>query len=208
MGISDVETSRLYALEKGGASRLELRWRASFRQVRVLCDGKLLATLERRKMPKDGATVMLPDGSTLSVRLSGILGIELLRDGVHLPESDLDPRRVLCNASFLMALAAAVDGGTDGALLRRVLDAAPEAWARLPFWSRPWVLPLALDATLLAFAVPTFLGSRAALAVGIAVFAARFGLEKEHATWTLIYGVIATWVLATHFFATFKRRRS
>jgi hypothetical protein len=208
MGLADVETSRLYSFEKGGPTRLEIRWRASFRELRVLVDGELVGTLEKKKIPREGAKLALPDGSTLSVRLSGLLGIELLRNGAALPGSDLDPRRVLRNAAFLMAVGACLDFATDGAMLRRALQLESLGVpAAASFWARPQSLPLVLDVTLLALAVPTFLGSRIALGVGIAAFASRFGLDREHSPWTLIYGVVTTWALATHFFATLKRRR-
>jgi hypothetical protein len=203
MPLSDVETSRAYPFERGGAARLELRWRASFKEIRVLVDGATVSTLERAKIPKDGTTLRLPDGTTLAVRLRGILGIELLRDGAPLPGSDLDPARLLRNAAVLMAVAALIDGATDGALLHRAL-VNPTIWSG-PFFSRPYALPLSLDAGLLGFALPTVLGSRVALAIGVVLFAARFGVGGDRPSWTLIYGVVTTWALATHLFAAWKR---
>lgn len=198
------ETSRGYALERGGPERVELRWGASFREVRVLFDGADVVTLERRKIPGEGAKVTLPDGSVLSVRLRGVLGIELLRDDVHLPGSDLEPRRVLRNAALLMALAALADGALDYAMARRALDLTGEPGGPIP---RTLTIAFGLDAGLLLLVLPTALGSRIALGLGIAAFASRFGLGGERSTWTLIYGLCTTWLLATHFFATFKRRR-
>ena len=206
MARSSIETSRLYAFERGGPKRLELRWGASFKEVRVLFEGADVGTLERKSLPRDGAKLTLPDGSVLSVRLRGFLGIELTRDGVHLPESDLDPRRVLRNAALLMGIAAVADVALDGLVARRALAAAETAGTG-DAWSRDLVLPLALDGALLVLAIPTALGSRIALAVGIAAFASRFGLHAERSTWTLIYGVVTTWLLAMHFFALSKRSR-
>lgn len=205
MALSDVETSRTFPFEPGGPTRLELRWTASFRTIRVLLDGNLVGTLDRPKMPREGTELPLPDGSTLLVRLGGILGLELRRNGVHLPGSDLEPKRLLRHAAFLMIVAAVIDGATDGALLGRTRQVSVEAWESLPFWSRPHTMPLALDLGLLLFAIPTALGSRIALAIGVLLFASRFGVEKEHASWAVIYGVVTTWALATHLFATFKR---
>jgi hypothetical protein len=200
-----VETSRSYAIEAGGPERVELRWGASFREVRVLFDGAEITVLERKKLPRDGAKITLPDGSMLTVRLRGVLGIELLRDDVHLPGSDLEPRRLLRNAALLMTLAAVADGAIDIAMARQLLAGTPEAGAggALP---RALAIAMTLDAGLLLLAVPTWLGSRIALGVGIAAFASRFGLGGERSTWTLFYGLITTWLLATHFFGTFKRR--
>jgi hypothetical protein len=201
---TNVETSRGYALERGGPDRIELRWGASFREVRVLFDGAEVTTLERKKIPRDGTKVTLPDGSVLSVRLRGVLGIELLRDDVHLPGSDLEPRRILRNAALLMTLAALADGAMDGVVARRVVLATATYGGSLPSATS---LALALDAALLLLALPTVLGSRVALGVGIAAFASRFGLGGERSSWTLIYGVCTTWLLATHFFSTFGRKR-
>jgi hypothetical protein len=199
-----VETSRGYALERGGPERIELRWEASFRDVRVLFDGAEVAVLERKKIPREGAKITLPDGSVLSVRLRGVLGIELLRNEVHLPGSDLEPRRLLRNAAILMALAAVVDGVADWAMARRAVAMTIDAMsAPLP---RSLEIGLALDAALLLLVLPTALGSRVALGMGIAAFASRFGLGIERSTWTLIYGLCTTWLLATHFFGTFRRR--
>ena len=147
----------------------------------------------------------LPDGSVLSVRLRGVLGIELLRDDVHLPGSDLEPRHVLRNAALLMALAAVADGAMDGEIARRALAVtATYGEHALP---RMTGIALALDAALLVLVLPTLLGSRVALGLGIVAFASRFGLGVERSTWTLIYGLCTTWLLATHFFSTFRRRR-
>jgi hypothetical protein len=201
-----VETSRSYALKRGGPERLELRWGPSFREVRVLFDGAEVATVVRKKIPRDGTKVTLPDGSVLALRLRGVLGIELLRDEAHLPGSDLEPRRVLKNAAILMAVAALADAVFDGAIARRaqaVMD-SDGGTASLP---RTTLIALALDAGLFLMAIPTALGSRIALGIGVAAFAARFGIGVERSTWTLIYGVCTAWLLATHFFATFKRRR-
>ncbi len=134
-----------------------------------------------------------------------MLGIELLRDGTHLPGSDLDPRHVLKNAALLMGLPALADGAVDGMVARRALALMEErgGGSALP---HAMGVALALDAALLLLALPTALGSRIALGLGIAAFASRFGLGVERSTWTLIYGVATTWLLATHFFATFKRR--
>ncbi len=74
--------------------------------------------------------------------------------------------------------------------------------------SLPWttLIALALDGVLLLLAVPAWRGSRLGLGLGIAAFVLRFGEMEQRSTWTLVYGVCATWLLATHFFATWKRR--
>jgi hypothetical protein len=202
-----VETSRGYAIERGGPERIELRWGAAFRTVRVLFDGVEAGVIERKKIPRDGAKLTLKDGSVLSIRLRGVLGIEVLRNDEHLPGSDLDPRRVLKNAGVLMVIAALADTGIDWLLARRMLQPMPGAhleWSSLP---RATTLALGCDAALFLLALPTALGSRIALGIGVAAFASRFGVGSEHpSAWTLTYGVCTTWLLATHFFATFKRK--
>ncbi len=80
----------------------------------MLFDGAEVATVVRKKIPRDGTKVTLPDGSVLTVRLRGVLGIELTRGDAHLPGSDLEPRRVLRNAALLMGLAAVADAVFDG----------------------------------------------------------------------------------------------
>jgi hypothetical protein len=204
---AEVETSRGYALERGGPERIELRWGASFRTVRVLFDGVEAGAIERKKIPRAGTKLKLQDGSVLSLRLRGVLGIEVLRNDAHLPGSDLEPRRVLKNAALLMAIAALADTGLDWLLARRALRAMPGGhleWSTLP---RATSLAFACDAALLMLALPTALGSRIALGIGVVAFASRFGVgSEERSTWTLVYGVCTTWLLATHFFATFRRR--
>lgn len=202
--MANVETSRAYALERGGPERLELRWGASFRHVRVLFDGREVASLDRKKIPRDGTEVKLPDGSVLLVRLRGVLGIELRRGESHVPGSDLEPRRVLKNAALLMGLAALADGGMDGVVASRLHEAS--VTGGLNSIPRSLQYALGLDAALLLLTLPTVLGSRIGLALGVAAFASRFGVLAQRSTWTLIYGVCTTWLLATHFFATFRRR--
>ncbi|MGO8999487.1 MAG: hypothetical protein ACLQVI_39685 [Polyangiaceae bacterium] len=201
--MAKIETSRGYPFEHGGPERVELRWGASFREVRVLFDGTEVAVVERSKIPREGASVPLPDGSVLSLRLRGVLGIELLRDGTHLPGSDLEPRKLLRNAAILMVLAAAADGVLDGVIGHRLVENARLTAAPVP---HALTIALALDAALLVLAIPTALGSRIPLALGIVAFASRFGLGVERSSWTLIYGLCTTWLLATYFFGTFKRR--
>ena len=106
-----------------------------------------------------------------------------------------------------MALAALADAATDVLVARRTLAFAALTGAPAHWSSRPILVPLALDAALLVLAIPTRLGSKIALVVGIAAFASRFGLRGERTSWTLIYGVVATWLLATHFFALGRPRR-
>src|SRR5580765_7707560 len=127
-----MRTSRSYAIERGGPARLVLSWSGSFREVKVTFDGV--------DVPCDATkleAVRLPDGSTLTIKMRGMLGLEIRRDGEVLPGSDLDPARVLRNAAFLAGLLAAINGASDvwrmnhGATvtLSFVLDASLVAFA-------------------------------------------------------------------------------
>lgn len=126
---------RRFALERGGAKRLEVRWRWPRRDARVSLDGAPLGPPLDRAAFVRGGTFALPDGAALRVRWakpawwSVGLGAELQveRQGVPLPGSDGDPRVVGRRAArlagglgtlFLVfgALAAAL-AGTGGAWL-------------------------------------------------------------------------------------------
>ncbi len=210
MASSKVETSRRFPLEQGGPERLELRWTASFREIRVLFDGSEVAVVARAKMPREGEVVKLPDGSALTIRMRGLLGMELRRADAHVPGSDLEPGRILGHAAILMGLAAALDGWLDGAIAQHLRSYPSEVPVPLP---RDLVTSLWLDGGLAVLALATGIGSRVGLAVGrvalvlgIVAFASRFGLGGERSVWTEIYGVVTTWLLATHFFGTFSRR--
>ncbi len=94
--------TRRFALERGGAKRLEVRWRFPRRDVRVALDGVPIGEPLDRRTFQRGATLGLPDGTGLLVRWakpewwSVGLGAELRveRQGVPVPGSDGDPRTV------------------------------------------------------------------------------------------------------------------
>lgn len=105
---------RNYALERGGPKRIHLRWRLRFRDFRVAFDEGPAWTLDRGSL-FTGATLVLPDGSSLFVRrvkrpwysigLRDELRVE--RDGVPVPGSDGDPRvigRQVGSLLFVLAL--------------------------------------------------------------------------------------------------------
>src|SRR4051812_28360628 len=103
-----MRTSRSYAIVRGGPARLVLSWAGSFRDARVTFDG-VDVPCDAKKLE----AVRLPDGSTLTIKMRGMLGLEIRRDGDVLPGSDLDPARVLRNAALLAGLLALINGASD-----------------------------------------------------------------------------------------------
>ncbi len=155
---------RRYALERGGPKRIRLRWPLlRLRRLEVTCDDGPTWTLDRRTALQ-GATLVLPDGSSLFVRyvkrpwysvgLRDELAVE--RDGIPLPGSDGDPRVVGRRAGtlvfilgLLQLLAVAAVGGDSP--------------------SFPWLLGETVLVLLLG--VLGFLGVRVAVLIAAALFA-------------------------------------
>lgn len=65
--------NRVFALESDGPPRLKIKWTGGRlypqRDIQVLLDGKLLATLDDRAALERGQTYALPDGATLAVKM-------------------------------------------------------------------------------------------------------------------------------------------
>ena len=93
--------SRKFAFEKGGPKRVELSWRGSFKDTRVIVDGQELGVIPNRKALKQGASFVLPDGGTLSVGFAGS-GLVVARDGVPLPGSTDDPASQIAAAGGVL----------------------------------------------------------------------------------------------------------
>jgi len=188
-----VRTSRAFPLDRGGPERLTLSWEGPYGDARAALDGVDCASFDTAKLRRRGDTVALPDGSKLFVRVRGLLGLEVRRDGVALPGSDFDPKIVLRNAGILLVvIGGPIDAMTDAV---RVSRGGPIGW---PVW---------LDGAMLVLGVATALGLRFALALGAAAFVTRIALLPERSTLTLMFGVIGTWLLANHFFAASPRKR-
>jgi hypothetical protein len=108
---------RHYALERGGPRRLHLRWGFWYRRFRVALDDGPEWTIDRASLLR-GVPLVLPDGSSLFVRyvrrpwysvgLRNELRVE--RDGLPLPGSEGDPRRIGRRAGALLLFLAAVRG--------------------------------------------------------------------------------------------------
>jgi hypothetical protein len=88
---------REYALQRGGAKRLKLRWSSGWKDLEISLDG-----VARKLAPtavEAGTSVALPDGSSLVVRtrrrwwsLFRRHEVHLHRNGEPVPGSDADPR--------------------------------------------------------------------------------------------------------------------
>lgn len=83
-----------YALERGGPKRLEVSWKAMWKDFTVKVDDRVVGTVSDPKQLREGKQFKLKDGSKLSVRLrnkfSGV-DLEILRDGQPLPGTSADP---------------------------------------------------------------------------------------------------------------------
>ncbi len=112
---------RRYALERGGPKNLRLRWRWGMRDFQVALVGGPMWRFDREAL-KVGATVFLPDGSSLFLRyekpkwwsVGGRKELHVERNGVPLPGSDGDPRvigRRMASLIILFGLLRVVLGG-------------------------------------------------------------------------------------------------
>jgi hypothetical protein len=85
-----------YALEKGGAKRLELSWGGMWRNFTVRLDGEVVGTIENQKALRAGQTFALADDSQIHVQLVTKVGsteLQVTRDGQPLPGSAADPEQ-------------------------------------------------------------------------------------------------------------------
>lgn len=101
---------RSYALERGGPKSLKLRWGWGMRNFEVAL-GASTWKLDRPTLVA-GATLVLPDGSSLLVKrpdrpwysIEPRNSLVLERDGLPIPGSDADPRVIGRRAGGLMLL--------------------------------------------------------------------------------------------------------
>ena len=73
-----------FALERGGPKRLEISWKAFWRDIQITLDGKALGGFESKKQLDAGGRFPLPDGTELHVQFKreGIAGeLHVLRNG-------------------------------------------------------------------------------------------------------------------------------
>lgn len=107
---------RSYRLERDGPKALRLRWNFGMRNFQVSL-GDRSWRLERPQL-KDGATIVLPDGSSLLVQrlprpwysIDSRSALIVERDGLPLPGSDGDPRVLGRRAGGLILIFGALRG--------------------------------------------------------------------------------------------------
>jgi len=110
-----------YAFEPGGEKRLEISWKAMWKETTVTLDGTVLGVIPDVKALRTGQEFRLVDGSILKVQLvQGAFNTELrvLRSGKPLPGTASDPAARLkgaygvlffiAGANIILGLAAAV----------------------------------------------------------------------------------------------------
>lgn len=101
--------TKTFALEKGGAERLELEWQGNFKDLEVRLDGNLIGSFENRKELQAGKVFTLDDGSRLEVKLAQsafVPELTLTRNGEPLPGSTGDPaQRVEAAATMVLVIA-------------------------------------------------------------------------------------------------------
>lgn len=101
--------SRKFALDAGGSERLTIKWRLFSEKRIIYLDGKPIGQIPNRKALKEGRQLRLPDGSKLTIRQKSEFAIDelqLLKNGIPLPDSDSDPyRRIKAAAQVLFFLA-------------------------------------------------------------------------------------------------------
>lgn len=87
-----------YALERGGAKRLELIWTGNWDDVKVRLDGQEIGSFQNIEHFRGGQDFQLEDGSVLTVRLGGgkIVKLpEILRNGEPVPTNPYNPAKRL-----------------------------------------------------------------------------------------------------------------
>jgi hypothetical protein len=90
--------TRKFALEQGGAKRVEISWRWFWKDVEVRLDGYVLGTIADKKELQEGRQFTLPDGSALGVQLVRkfrSVQLQVTRNGYPLPGSDSEPNKRL-----------------------------------------------------------------------------------------------------------------
>ena len=101
-----------FALEAGGLKRLEVSWKAFYKDITVSLDGNPVGTIPNQKALSAGQEFPLPDGSMIKVQLvSKLMSTELqvLRNGQPLPGSSSDPRTRFKNAYLMVYFVAGLN---------------------------------------------------------------------------------------------------
>jgi hypothetical protein len=101
-----------YALEPGGPKRLEVSWKAMWKEFTVKVDDRVVGRTSGQQELREGKRFRLKDGSYLSVKLvNKLTGVELeiLHDGQPLPGTSADPATGLKNAYRTVFLVAGLN---------------------------------------------------------------------------------------------------
>ena len=101
-----------YALEPNGPKRLEVSWKAMWKEFTVKVDDRVVGRASGQKELREGKRFRLKDGSHLSVKLiNKLTGVELeiLHDGQPLPGTSADPAARLKNAYRTVFLVAGLN---------------------------------------------------------------------------------------------------
>jgi hypothetical protein len=99
-----------YALEPGGEKKLQLSWELGWKDFKIFINNQPIGTIDSKKELDAGKHFLLPDQSTLEVRLKATFystGLELLRNGVPIPGSLGDPHQNLKDIYLIIYLFAA-----------------------------------------------------------------------------------------------------
>ena len=169
---------RQLPLDRNGATRIEVVWDSGGEDARVFFDGAQVHQFPNPASFMRGAIVALPDGSELRVRLRGFVGLDVRRNGVALPGSDMDPAFVLNRTSSLMFMI----GGIGLAFEAEKFIRATSDDERLFFGFQAMG-----DVVFLLLAFLTKRGSRFALGVAVVMVLVSFGFS-----FSFHRGIVAT----------------
>ena len=101
-----------YPFEKDGPKRLELSWKALWKDLTIRLDGEQIGAIPTHKELTAGKEFTLPDSSILKVQLIDRIyatNLQLLRNGQPLPGSASDPQSRLRTAYILLYLLAGLN---------------------------------------------------------------------------------------------------
>ena len=103
---------QLYALEPNGPKRLEVSWKAFFKDITVRLDGLIVGRIADRQALNAGQEFQLPDGSLIRVQfVYNVASSELrvTRNGVPLPGSASSPETRIKTAAGVIFFIAGIN---------------------------------------------------------------------------------------------------